>query len=155
MHAHSFKQHLKMQIAIYWFKILKGMTMIMLEMEYVQWTARSFQAKVLGMILMVGGGCIVGFYQGLTISIMHSPVGSHSGMNTRELREDWFRSPLLVLVALAASVWVSLFRVLLHSSKLITLARMRDPVFVAVFSPISLVFVMVMSLVALRDVIND
>lgn len=36
----------------------------------------------------------------------------------------------------------------------ITLTRMRDPVFTASFSPISLVFVIVMGRVALKDLIH-
>lgn len=77
-------------------------------MEYVHWTARSFRAKVLGMILMVSGGCIVGFYHGSSISIMHSHTGNRIGRTARDLVEDWFRGPVLVLVALAASVWYNL-----------------------------------------------
>nr|XP_011465162.1 PREDICTED: WAT1-related protein At4g08300-like [Fragaria vesca subsp. vesca] len=195
-----------------WIGALRVLHLAILEMEYVHWTARSFQAKVLGMILMVGGGCIVGFYHGSSINIMHTSIGTRFGRTERELREDWFRGPLLVFVSLAASVWYNLqikkvaeqvgpaiwlsfyifalgtamtvlvalglevrsphvwyviadIRLVsyiyagvvvsgLASFIQITLTRMRDPVFVAAFSPISLIFVMVMSLLTLRDVIH-
>lgn len=74
----------------------------------MQWSARSFRAKVLGMIVMVGGGCIVGFYHGPTISPLHTPTGNQIELDAREIRENWVRGPFLVLVAMAAMVWYNL-----------------------------------------------
>lgn len=74
----------------------------------MQWSARSFWAKVLGTIVMVGGGCIDGFYQGLSISLLYTPTGNQIELDAREIRENWVRGPLLVLIALAAMVWYNI-----------------------------------------------
>ncbi|XP_031741939.1 WAT1-related protein At3g28050 isoform X2 [Cucumis sativus] len=132
---------------------------IIFRMEKVVLKSNSSQAKVMGTIISISGAFVVTFYKGPRIIFSSSPTISlslhHNSQQLSSSDSNWVIGSLLLTAEyILVPLWYivqGLFGSCLNNTVHTWALRLKGPVFVAMFKPLSIVVAIVMGVLFLGD----